>query len=316
MRSDSLNIVFMGTPHFAVPCLEALIENNYNVSAVVSQPDKPVGRGGKISFPPIKELALSHNIKVYQPEKVREPEFIETLKRIKPDLIVVVAFGQILPVDILNIPLLGCINVHASLLPKYRGAAPIQWSIINGESVTGVTTMYMDKGMDTGDTILKRELEIGGEQTGEELFNDLSNLGAKALIETIKLIENKTAPRNVQEHELATYAPMLKKEDGLIDWNKSAKEIKNIIRGTYPWPGAYTFHNGQRMKVFSVSIDPKNTDHSPGTIVNIDKEFIYVQTGDGIIIIKEIQFDNSKRMTVKDYIVGHSIDTKTLFMRG
>ncbi|MDP4268347.1 MAG: methionyl-tRNA formyltransferase [Bacteroidota bacterium] len=303
-----MNIVFMGTPDFAVPCLETLIKNNCNVRGVITQPDKPIGRSGKLTYPPIKEFALKFNLKVYQPEKVKNSEFIETLKKINPDLIVVVAFGQILPLEILNIPKLGCINVHASLLPKYRGAAPIQWSIINGEKITGVSTMFMDKGMDTGDIILTKEIEIGDSETSEELFEKLSKLGAEALIETIQQIQSGNAKGIKQDNNIATYAPMLNKEDGNINWELYAIEIKNFIRGMYPWPGSYTFYKGNRMKIFDVEIIDKNTDAQPGTIIDVDKNSIYVQTGNGIIKINQIQFDGSKRMCVKDYFLGHSID--------
>lgn len=302
----------MGTPDFAVPCLNALINNKYNIVGVVTQPDKPVGRSGKLTSPPVKELAVQNSIKVYQPAKVREPEFIETLKAIQPDIIIVVAFGQILPLDILNIPKLGCINVHASLLPKYRGAAPIQWSIINGETVTGVTTMYMDKGMDTGDTILKEEIQIGQDETSDQLFDRLSQLGSKLLIETITQIEAGVAPRFPQDNNNATYAPMLKKEDGLIDWSKSGQEIKNFIRGMYPWPGSFTYYKGSRMKVFNVEVENRNSNEKAGTILGADKEWLFVQTGEGMVKICEIQFDGAKRMLVRDYLVGNKFETNII----
>jgi len=297
----------MGTPDFAVPSLEILIKNNYKVVGVVTQPDKPVGRSSKLIFPPVKEVALENNITVYQPEKVKNNEFIDLLKGIEPDLIVVVAFGQILPKSILDIPKLGCINVHGSILPKYRGAAPIQWAIINGEKITGVTTMYMDVGMDTGDMILKKEIKILKDDTSEVLFKKVSNIGAEALIETIKLIEKGNVLRIPQDNSSATYAPMLKKESGIIDWTKSANEIVNFIRGTYPWPGSYSYYNGNRMKIFNIEYENSNFDAKIGQIVEVTKDSIIVQCGKGSVLIKEIQFDGSKRMTVKDYLIGHTI---------
>lgn len=303
-----MNIVFMGTPDFAVPCLNELIENNHNVIGVVTQPDKPKGRSGELSCPPVKEFAQRCNIDVFQPQKIRESEFVEKLKDINPDLIVVVAFGQILPESILNIPKYGCINVHGSLLPKYRGAAPIQWSIINGDEVTGVTTMYMDKGMDTGDIIQKREIEIGQDETADILFNRLSKLGSELLIETINKIQDGTITREKQDESQATKVGMLTKEIGNINWSKSALEIKNLIRGTYPWPGSYTYYKGIKVKLFSIKIDTNEYNKSPGTIVDVTKDSIVVQCGKGSAIIKEIQFESSRRMSVKDYLVGHAID--------
>ena len=305
----------MGTPDFAVPSLEILIKNNYKVVGVVTQPDKPVGRSSKLIYPPVKEIALKNNILVYQPEKVKNNEFIDLLKDIEPDLIVVVAFGQILPKSILDIPKLGCINVHGSILPKYRGAAPIQWSIINGEKITGVTTMYMDVGMDTGDMILKNEIPICDDDTAEVLFDKVSDIGAEVLVEKIKLIEKGNVLRIPQDNSLATYAPMLKKESGIIDWTRSSNEIANFIKGTYPWPGAYSYYNGNRMKVFKIEYENKNFDAKVGQIVEVTKDSIIVQSGDGLVLIKELQFDGSKRMTVKDYLIGHTIQ-KGIILNG
>lgn len=299
----------MGTPEFAIPSLQILIDNNYNIAGVVTQPDKPKGRNYKITAPPVKILASKYNLNIYQPQKINNNEFVEVLKGINPDLIVVVAFGQILSEEILNIPKYGCINVHASLLPYYRGAAPIQWAIINGEKETGVTTMYMDKGMDTGDIILAQKTPIFEDETADLLHDRLAKLGAETLLKTIKLIEQGNAPRIKQDHVKATYAPMLKRENGNIDWNKSAIEIKNMIRGTYPWPGAYTFYDGKMIKIFKVSIN--NNDNykvKPGTIVNITEESIDVQSGDGLVLIKEIQTEGGKRMAVRDYLIGHKIE--------
>lgn len=312
MRSDSLNIIFMGTPDFAVPCLNALIDNKYNVVGVVTQPDRPKGRGNNMTPPPVKELAIKHQIKVYQPERVKNPDFIATLKNISPDLIVVVAFGQILSKEILDIPRLGCINIHGSLLPKYRGAAPIQWAVINGEEVTGITSMYMDAGMDTGDMILKKEIIISEDETADVLFKRMSLLGAQTLIETIRLIEQDNCLRIPQDDTQASYAPMLNKDIGNINWTTSAKKIKDLVRGTNPWPGAYTFYKGSKIKIFVVDIIDNTTKLKPGTIVNVTKDSIHVQSGDGIVIIKEIQAENGKRMLVKDYLLGHTIDNNII----
>lgn len=302
-----MNIAFMGTPDFAVPCLEILIKNNYNITAVVTQPDKPVGRSGQLVFPPVKDFASKSGINVYQPEKVKNAEFIEFLKTLDLDLIVVVAFGQILPKAILDIPKLGCINVHASLLPKYRGAAPIQWSIINGDTVTGITTMYMDEGMDTGDIILKKETNINDEDTSESLFNRLSIMGSETLIETIELINKGTVPRVQQDSNLATYAPMISKEFGQIDFSKSATDIRNIIRGTYPWPGAYSFYKGKRLKIFEANIVKGNFKGDVGEIVEVLKDSITIKCGQDAIRIFEIQMEGSKRMSVKEYLSGHTV---------
>lgn len=307
-----MRIVFMGTPDFAVSCLEALIENKYNVVAVVSQPDKPKGRGNKLSPTPVKELALHNNIEVFQPEKAKDPEFIEKLKEINPDLIVVVAYGHILPKSILDIPRLGCINIHGSLLPSLRGAAPIQWSIINGDKVTGVTSMYMDVGMDTGDMILKRETEILKEDNLETLFNKLSGIGAKILIETVKLIEEGKAPREKQDDARATFAPMLDKNIGHIDWNKNTKEIFDLVRGTYPWPGSFTYYHGQKMKIFNIEIEDRIVCSKAGKIVEISEEAIIVQCRDGLIKIKEIQLDSGKKMPVCSFLLGHAIELNVI----
>lgn len=234
-----MRVVFMGTPEFAVASLDILLKERIDIVAVVTQPDRPVGRKRIITPPPVKKLAIEHNIPVYQPAKVRDEEFIKKLLSLEPDLIVVVAFGQILSRQVLDIPKIGCINVHASLLPKYRGAAPVQWAIINGEKVTGVTTMWMDEGLDTGDIFLQESIEIKDDWTALELFSELSILGGKLLIDTLKHIKSGNIIRIAQDDTQATYAPMLKKEIGKIDWSKSANEICNLIRGTYPWPCAY-----------------------------------------------------------------------------
>lgn len=303
-----MRIVFMGTPEFAVPCLDALIEQKHEIAAVVTQPDRGVERGKKLPPPPVKALAEKSGIIVHQQDKVKSAEFVQTLKDLKPDVIVVVAYGQLLSQEILDIPPFGCINVHASLLPKYRGAAPINWCIINGEKVTGVTTMYMDRGMDTGDMILKREIEIGENETASELHDRLMALGAAVLKETMELIEAKSAPRTPQNSNEATYAAIMNKGLGRIDWSKSAIEIKNLIRGTYPWPGAYSTYNGKVFKIFAAEIADNDTPNGdPGCISIVGKDSITITCGKGSLKISELQFQNEKRMAVEAYLRGHEI---------
>ncbi len=307
-----MKIVFMGTPDFAVPSLQILIEEDYNVLKVVTQPDRPKGRGKKITMPPVKQMALKHNLQVYQPHSLRERETIEILEKLEPDIIIVVAYGNILPKEVLSIPPLGCINVHASLLPKYRGAGPIQWAIINGEASTGITTMYMEEGLDTGDMILKKELRIGENETAGELHNRLSLLGSNALGETLKLIEKGSAPRIKQDHKKSTYAPMLTKDLGNIKWDKTADEIHNLIRGTIPWPVAYTTYKDRNMKIWKSRVARGNASELPGKIIEITKDEIIVSTGKNNLIIEEVQFSGGKRLTVRDFLVGNTIDENVI----
>lgn len=304
-----MKIVFMGTPEFAVPCLQKIIDEGHEVVAVVTQPDKPKGRGKKLAMPPVKELALKYDIPVYQPLKAREESFVDTLKEMNPELIVVVAFGQILPKSILDIPKYGCVNVHASLLPRYRGAAPLNWVIINGEEKTGVTTMYMDEGLDTGDMILKSEIPLDDEITAGELHDKMMIDGAKVLKETIDLIEKGEAPREKQSNEDTCYSPIMNKSLGNIDWKKSAIDIHNLVRGINPWPSAYTTYEGQTMKIWKTKVIDKNSDKDPGTIISVDKEGMNVSTSEGILQIKEIQMAGKKRMEVPEYIKGNNINT-------
>jgi methionyl-tRNA formyltransferase len=304
-----MKIVFMGTPDFAVPCLQALIDNKHEIVGVVTQPDRAKGRGNKLTPPPVKVLAQQYNIPVFQPEKVKTPEFVESLRELAPEVIIVVAFGQILSQAILDIPPKGCINVHGSLLPKYRGAGPIQWSIINGDKTTGVTTMYMDKGLDTGDMIQMREFEILENETAQELHDKMSIIGAEVLIETLQLIEAGKATRTPQNHAQNTYAPMLDKTTGKIDWSKSAVEIYNLIRGTYPWPGAYSSYMGKNFKIFSSEIYEENKVSAEfGKISELGNDYIMISCGKGFIKIRELQFENEKRMSVEAYLRGHNID--------
>ncbi|MEG2246990.1 MAG: methionyl-tRNA formyltransferase [Peptostreptococcaceae bacterium] len=304
-----MKIVFMGTPEFAVPCLQKIIDEGHEVLAVVTQPDKPKGRGKKLSMPPVKELALKYDIEVYQPLKAREESFVNILREINPDLIVVVAFGQILPKSILDIPKFGCVNVHASLLPKYRGAAPLNWVIINGEEKTGVTTMYMDVGLDTGDMILKSEIPLDDEITAGELHDKMMIDGADVLKETIQLIAQGKAPREKQNDDETCYSPIMDKSLGNIDWSKSAKDIHNLVRGVNPWPSAYTTYGDQTMKIWRTKVLDKNSDKTPGSILNVDKDGLDVCTGQGVIRISEIQMSGKKRMIVSEYIKGNTIST-------
>lgn len=307
-----MRIVFMGTPDFAVPCLKVLLESKHDIAAVATQPDRAKGRGKKLAPPPVKVLAEEADIPVYQPERIKTPEFVQILRELKPDVMIVVAFGQLLSQEILDIPPLGCINVHASLLPKYRGAAPINWCIINGERTTGVTTMYMDKGLDTGDMILKKEIDILENETAGELHDRLMLLGATVLAETMVLLQDGTVPRIPQEESGATYAPIMNKSLGRVDWSKSASDIKNLIRGTYPWPGAFSTYEGKVFKIFSAEIagDDKGNE-CEGCISRVSGDSITVSCGTGSLIIKELQFENEKRMDVEAYLRGHEIKAGT-----
>ena len=308
-----MNIVFMGTPDFAVPALETLIEEQHTISAVVTQPDKPKGRGNKQTMPPVKEAALKHNIPILQPEKIKGDEnFYKHILSLNPDLIVVVAFGQILPEGILAIPKYGCINIHGSLLPKYRGAAPIQWAILNEEKVTGVTIMYMDKGMDTGDMLVKEEIPIDKEETYASLHDKMKEIGAKTLQKALPLIFAGGKGREKQNEEESTYAPMISKMQGEIDWNKPNHTIDAQIRGLNPWPTGYTYYKGEMMKIWKAQSVSCYREGKPGTVLSADKEGIFVKTQSGGILIEEIQMPNKKRMAVSEYIKGNKIESGTV----
>lgn len=311
-----MKIVFMGTPDFAKESLEALYNAGHEILGVVTNVDKPKGRGMKLVASPVKEYAISKELKIYQPEKVRKNiEFIEEIKSLNPDVICVVAYGKILPQEILEIPKLGCVNVHGSLLPKYRGAAPIQWAVLNGEKTTGVTTMYMDIGMDTGDMILKSETEIGENETTGELWERLSKLGAELLVETLKQIEEGVAPR-IRQGEDFTMAPMLDKEMSKIDWeNKTAQEIKNLVRGLNPIMGTYSYLDGKKIKFWKVDVLPNdNSNIANGTVIKADsKDGLYIKAKDGIIKVLEIQGENAKRMSVQDFLRGNNIEVGAKF---
>ena len=305
----SMRIMFMGTPDFAVPSLEALYNKGHDICAVISQPDKPKGRGKKLVAPPVKDTAQNMGLKVYQPERIKNPDFISLVKDFNPEMIVVVAFGHILPKYILDIPSYGCINVHASLLPKLRGAAPINWCIINGDKTTGITTMYMDTGLDTGDMIIKKSIEINEEENAKDLHDRLSFLGAETLIDTVELIFEGKAIRIKQNHEDATYAPILTKETGKIDWSMDAISIRNLIRGTYPWPGAYSYYDENMFKIFTAdTLDEDIFNSDWGKIHEVNKDCFIVKCGKGYLKVKEIQFQNQKRMSVDAYLRGHSIN--------
>lgn len=310
-----MNIVFMGTPDFAVESLKKIYESGHNILAVVSQPDRPSGRNMKLMPTPVKEYAESKNIKVYQPEKIRkDEELYETLKSLKPDVIVVVAFGQILPQKILDIPKYGSVNVHGSLLPKYRGAAPIQWAIISGEKVTGITTMYMDAGMDTGDMIQKAEVKIEDDDNFGTLYEKMKVKGGELIVQTLEKIADGVAPR-VKQPDDFTLAPMIEKTLGNIDWNNNSEDIRNLVRGLNPIPGAYTNIDGQKMKIWRVEFSnmEKTDEMLPGMVIKADKkEGLLISTKDGILDIAEIQLPNSKRMLAKEYLNGHDITVNAI----
>ena len=317
-----LNILFMGTPDFARDSLEAVYNAGYNILGVVTNPDRPKGRGMKLVASPVKEFAIEKNLKIFQPEKVKKnEEFINQIKDLNTDVICVVAYGKILPKEILDIPRLGCINVHGSLLPKYRGAAPIQWAVLNGDKTTGVTTMYMDVGMDTGDMILKQEVDIGENETTGELWDRLSKIGGELLVETLKQIENRTAPRVKQSDEFSV-APMLNKEMAKIDWeNKTAQEIKNLVRGLNPIMGAYTFLNGSKIKFWKVDVansidfdvDKIKSLKNGSVIVSDQKQGLFIKTKQGILSVLEIQGENAKRMSINDFLRGNKIEKFQVF---
>lgn len=311
-----MRVIFMGTPDFAVETLEEIIKAGHEVALVVSQPDKAVGRSKALKYTPVKACALAHELPVYQPEKIRNPECVEYLKTFEPEIIIVVAFGQIIPEAILNMPKYGCVNVHASLLPKYRGAAPIQWAVINGDCVTGVTTQRMDAGIDTGDVILKEEIIIHADETGGSLFDRLSVAGAGLCVKTIQAIETGTAVYTPQDASEATHTSKITKEMGSIDWTKSAKEIECLIRGLNPWPSAYTRLGDKTMKIWQAKVEAGAANAEPGCIVKVDKNQILVQTGEGLLSLLEIQLEGKKRMPVEAFLNGYAIEEGTYFKRG
>jgi len=306
-----MKIIFMGTPEFAVPCLKSLTESNDKVIAVVCQPDKPVGRKRELSKPAVKKFAENLNIPVIQPAKIKNnEEFLGKLKDHSPDLICVAAYGKILPIKILELPKYGCINVHSSILPKYRGAAPINWAIINGETKTGVTTMLMDEGMDTGDILLSQETEITFDETSETLTERLSKIGARLLIETIQDLKKDNLKPIKQDDSQSSTAPMLKKEHGIIDWTKTAIEIRNQIRGLLPWPVAYTLLNGKMLKIFDAAISDETGE--PGHVIQSDKKVLRISCKEGSLDLLEIQLEGNKKMDIKSFLAGRKIEEGTI----
>ena len=304
-----MRIVFMGTPEFAVPSLEALLRSEDQVVGVVSQPDRPKGRGHQLIAPPVRLVAERAGIPVLQPLKIRTPEFLQALSVWQPDLIAVAAYGRILHTPILRLPPMGCVNVHGSLLPKYRGAAPVQWAVINGETKTGITTMLMDEGMDTGPMLLQEKLEISPDDTAGTLAPRLAELGGQLLVGTIAQLKAGTLMPKKQDDGQATLAPILKKEDGLINWTMNATALANRVRGLSPWPGAYTFFGGERWNLWKAVSNVGARTDKPGTIVAVNKQAIVVATGDGLLDIREIQTANSKRMSVGQFLAGHRVIT-------
>ena len=340
-----MRVVFMGTPDFAVGALEAIVEAGHEVAAVVTQPDKPKGRGKEVQMTPVKTCALEHGIPVFQPVKVREPEAVETLRGYEADIFVVAAFGQILPEGILAMPKYGCVNIHASLLPKYRGAGPIQWAIINGEKITGVTIMQMDKGLDTGDMLLQAEVEIAAGETADTLHDKLAAAGARLIVEALAKIEAGNVTPVKQNDEASCYAKMLNKSMGKIDWNMEAEKLDCLIRGLISWPGAFTVFRGKTLKIWqeeavseqmfagenpvcsaqheqkptgkrgvtACETDASNADTPSGTVVRVDKDAFYVQTGKGVLKILEVQPEGKKRMAVRDFLLGYPVKAGDMF---
>ena len=310
MRPETIRTVFMGTPDFALATLQGLIEFGLNVVGVYTQPDRPKGRGKKLAAPPVKELAQQHGIPVFQPQKLRAPDAVEQLKELRPDLIVVVAYGQILPKAVLGIPQHGCINVHASLLPKYRGAAPINKSIIDGETETGVTTMHMDVGLDTGDMLVKRSLAIGADETAGQLHDRLALVGREALEETLKRLCAGELLAEKQDDSLSNYAPMMKKEDGQIDWNQPAATVHNLVRGLDPWPGAYTHLGDEVLKLSATSV-VVDLSGEPGTVLQADADGVRIACAEGALLIGQLQLPGKKRLVAGEFLRGRDLPTGT-----
>lgn len=309
---NTFNIIFMGTPEYAVPSLKAIHNSRHHLSLVVTQPDRPKGRGRKVFPPPVKKIAMDLGYEVMQPTKIKTPEFAQSLIRLNPDILVVVAYGRILPRQILDIPKIGPVNVHASILPKYRGPAPIQWAVINGEKETGITTILMDEGMDTGDVLLMAKETVRPDDTAATLHDRLAILGAEVLSQTLERLAQDDILPIAQDHSLATSAPMLKKSDGHIRWDKSAQELDAFIRGMTPWPGAFTFHDGMRLKIFKAKIIPSATRASPGTVVEGFADELRVATGEGLLSILEIQGESGKKLPIRDFLHGYTIAPGTV----
>ena len=310
-----MNIMFMGTPDFAIPSLEALYEAGHNVTCVITQPDKPKGRGHKMAHPPVYECAESHGTPVYQPENLKKENFEHILAEHNPDLIAVVAYGKILPEYVLNFPKYGCINVHGSLLPKYRGAAPMQWCLINGEDKTGVTTMYMEKGLDTGDMLLKEEIDITEEDNYETIHDKLNVIGAKLLVDTVTALKEGTCTRIPQDDALSCYSPMIDKNTARIDWSKSAESIKNLIRGLYPFPRAFTTLDGKQLKIEKAFVDTKSSAANPGTVTDVAKKSFTVACGEGTaLVVTQVQLEGKKSMDVQSFLLGNALEKGTVLI--
>lgn len=310
-----MKIIFMGTPDFSVPTLESLIDSRHEVIAVVTQPDKPKGRGGAVQMPPVKETALKHNIPVYQPVRAKDPAFVEEMRALQPDAMVVIAFGQILSKELLDVPKYGCINIHASLLPAYRGAAPIQWAVINGDKETGITTMMMDVGMDTGDMLETAVIALDEKETGGSLFDRLSLMGGDLILSTLEKAENGTLVRTPQDHEKATYVKKIPKTLGDIDWTMDAASIERLIRGLNPWPSAYTRWNGKMLKIWDAEVLPAESDAACGTVLAASGADLKVQTGNGVLKINSVQLEGKKRMDTAAFLRGYQVEVGCTFER-
>lgn len=306
---NRMNIVFMGTPDFAVPSLKSLHEAGHNISMVITQKDRRRGRGKKMQATPVKAKALELGLEVYQPDSVNSEETIEKLKEIKPDCIIVIAYGQILRKEVLDIPKYGCVNVHASLLPKYRGAAPIHWAIIDGEKETGITIMQVDEGLDTGDMLSKREITIEGDDDSQSIHDKLSKLGSELIIETLENLEKGNIRKTPQDHELSSYASKLSKDTGKIDWNDSGEKIKNLVRGLKPWPSAYMRYGDENVKIHQVDIVDKFAEADSGTVVKVSDNGIFVNCKDACIVIKELQFPGNRKLEVAQYLNGNEFES-------
>ena len=302
-----MKIVYMGTPDFAVAPLEALIKAGHQVTAVVTQPDKQKGRGKEVQMTPVKECALKYNIPVFQPVKIKEKEAVDRLREYPADIFVIAAFGQLLSEEILKMPPFGCVNIHASLLPAYRGAAPIQWVILNGEKETGVTIMQMEKGLDTGDMLLKKAIPIEPKETGESLHDKLMEIGAELIVEALPLIESGAIIPEKQEDSKSSYASRLNKEMGHIDWNKDAEELERLVRGLNSWPSAYTSYRGKTLKIWEADVIGEQSGKLPGEITQVGKDFVDVACGKDILRIYSLQLEGKKRMAVKDFLLGYEI---------
>jgi len=306
-REEYPRIVFMGTPTFASIILEGLFEDGWNVVGAVTQPDRPRGRGRKLTTPPVSQVAQAHGILVLQPKKIKDGVFLEDLADLRPDMMVVAAFGRILPRDVLSLPSLGCYNVHASVLPAYRGPAPVRWAIINGEKTTGITIFRMDEGMDTGDLLLSESLEIGPDETAGVVTERLARLAARIITPALRDIVGGTARFVPQEHDKATVVPILKKGDGRIDWSLSAESIRNRIRGLDPWPGAFTFWRGKRLRLWEAEANEAGSAGKPGEVLSVDNEGVMVRAGEGTLRLKSVQLEGGRRMRVEEFLRGHKM---------